>query len=436
MSFSAMRKAAAGGAAEHEEADDAGPPVDVAPKLALAAEGSAGTAPPRDPEAPTSFDEELESDLVDRDIASEAVAPPTRTETEAEMAAGSPSAGGDPGLSGAAPGTTPETEPAAAKETSPESAGSEASETPAPKTPAIDEEELRSFGLDDLTISAIKALSPATAMKVVAEIREKNSSAGKLKDHKDKLEEALAKRAKRPPEAAAGLFSGIASAFQRKSPEARKLDDTERKMSSLDAYLDKSSIRDRVNCLRRQEIVQDANALSADHRRLAAAMQAFNSSLLATPAGQAFENELSAITARRPDLKRADIVAAAKEGRLASMIGDDPLTPHVREAFGDADVRQAWDRISSIGDGIERRGASLMSRMESYEEHFPGETDTEKLHDAVTNAMSGLDKTLQQPLAEDPEAEHSLRQRMAALVKAIQEFVEKLLARFGFGVRP
>lgn len=447
MSFSAMRKAAASATELTEQTGD-GPPLDVAPKLAVAVDTEAMSkdsiikSPETDAsqaattEAPTSFDDELDAVAVTRDIQAEPVAPPTRTEAETEkLSAEPPSAGGDPSTP-ADPTTNSDasSEPIEANARPPEATGKapeSAEESGAtPKSFQVDEEELRGYGLDKLTMDFISGLNAEQARDIVAEIRSKNSFVNDLQKKKGELENLIQARRLSTP-SGGGLFSGVARMFQGRSSEAKALARTDDELGTVQDYLSNQNIRNRVHRLRRQEIVDAANALSVDNKRLSTASQAFNATVLSTPAGQAIEAEIAAITERHPNLSRNDIIAEAKAGTLTTRIGEDTISPHVRTAFDDERVKNAWDKVAAASDVIEAHSESLMSRMQAYEDHFPGSTDTEKLSEAVNDAMNGLEKTFREPMAEDPEATRSLQERLAKLAKMISEFFEKLFSKFG-----
>lgn len=403
-------------------------------------------------EAPTSFDDELGAVAVARDINAEPVEPPTRTEAEIEKA-GEPVAG-DPLLPGELPpeavaADAPSADPVAgdaAAGGSAEGQGEAQAETEAgaeaaaeagtePEPFKIDEDELRSFGLDKPTIDAIVGLSAERARDVIAEIRTKNSFVNDLEKKKGEIENGIRAR-KQSSSGGPGLFGAVAKLFEGPSPEQQALKRTAGDLDQTKDYLGNDNIRARVHKLRRQEIVEAANSLSIDNRRLSAASQAFNAAVLSTPAGQAFEAEVASIAERHPGMSRNDIISAAKTGTLAARIGEDTLSPHVQEIFKDDRVKAAWKRVSTAADAIEAHGETLLTRMQAYEEHFPGATDTEKLSEAVEGALKGTQKTFDEAMMEDPDAERSLRERLAKLAKIVQEFVEKLLAKLGFGPKP
>lgn len=463
MSFSAMRKAAASATEVSEQTED-GPPLDVAPKLLVVADAADAATPTKDstspaadaaPEAPatpdasTSLDDELGAVAVARDIQAEPVEPPTRTEAETEkLAADQGEIGGDPAtpatpVSDTARSATSEVAPASAAASTEAPEATSSAQNGADKTAAgaeksdgtakpfrVDEEELRGYGLDKLTMDSISGLNAEQAYDVVAEIRAKNSFVNDLQKKKSELENAIQSRRLSAP-SGGGLFSAVAKMFQGRSSEERALARTDGELGSVQDYLSNQNIRDRVHRLRRQEIVDAANALSVDNRRLSAASQAFNATVLSTPAGQAIEAEIAAITERHPDLSRNDIITAAKAGTLNARIGENTISSHVRTAFEDERVKRAWDKVAAASDVIETHSESLLSRMQAYEDHFPGSTDTEKLSEAVNDAMSGLEKTLREPMVEDPEATRSLQERLAKLAKMVAEFFEKLLSKFG-----
>jgi hypothetical protein len=461
MSFSAMRKAAALITEQAEQAGD-GPPLDVAPKLSViagpeslvasaaalvepsanaATTAGAPTETSAAADAPTSFDDELNAVAITRDIHAESVAPPTLTEAEVEKAAAATSpVGGDP-LTPGNPITEAAQSAASAtategSATSLEGAGKasgpaeEASAEPDPFK--IDEEELRGYGLDKPTIDAIAGLNIERARDVISEIRSKNSAVNDLQKRKSDLENAITARRVGTP-GGGGVFAALANMFQGPTAEAKALRRTDGELGKVQDYLGNGNIRDRVQTLRRQEIVDAANSLSQDNRRLSAASKAFNTALLSTQAGQAFDAEIEAITARHPDLDRRKVVAMHMDGTLVAKLGADTLTPHVRDAFQDDRVKKAWDKMAATGDAIENRSEALVDRLKNYEEHFPGSTDSEKLQEEVSKAMEGLEKTFGEPMAQNPEDEREWKDRMRKIAKAIQEFIEKLVSVFRKG---
>jgi hypothetical protein len=219
-------------------------------------------------------------------------------------------------------------------------------------------------------------------------------------------------------------------------PEAKAIKKAGEKLEKAEAFLSNDSVRDRVHRLRRQEIEASANDLSSDARRLSAASAALNAAILSTPAGEALETELTSIMERHPTLSRNDIISACKNDTLAGKIGEDTLKPHVGAVFEQESVQNAWDTLSSVGDTIEKRSATLASRLKAYEEQFPGEVDTEKLKETVDEAMNGLQKLAEEPIAEDPKAKDGLYARLAELARKIAEFFEKLFGKAGFGPKP
>ena len=437
MSFSAIRKVEQ---PEHDDQADGPTEAEIAAAAAAAApqlvEAIAPAAEPAasvaatGPTAPASFDDELGSIAVDRDIHIEAVAPPTRTEAEAEKAASEP-VGGDPAVAGEAPAAATETSAAQSGEAAAtETSATETSEEDKPFT--LDEEELRGYGIHASVIATIAGMRPEDARDVVAEIRAKHADIEDARQRKKDAAESAAKHSG----GGGGLFSAVAQMFAPPSPESRAIKQATKEIDAAQAYLSNDSIRDRVHRMRRQEIVDAANGLSSDARRLSAASQSFNDAVRATPAGQAIETEIASIMELHPRMSRNDIISAAKDGSLAAKIGEDTLTPHVRAAFEDPAVRAAWDSVSAVGDTIEKRGATLTERLNAYEEHFPGATDADRLRETMDDAMKGLENTFKEPMAEDPDAPRKLSERLAKLAKMIAEMFEKLLAKLGFGPKP
>lgn len=456
MSFSAMRRKAAATTelAEQAEADES---HDAAPKLAVASL-AAGASPDAIETAvtsattvtiaPASLDDELAAVAVARDINSEPVAPPTQTEAESEKEATAEPApvGGDPILPAepnveANSGVTrvgglphraapPASEGVAAAESaSAEPNERTAEETAEPAPFKIDEEELRGYGIDKATIDTIAGLNIERARDVIAEIRSKNSAVNDLQKKKADLENEITARRVSTP-GGGGIFAAVAHMFRGPSSETKALRLTDGELGKIQDYLSNDNIRNRVHTLRRQEIVDAASSLSLDNRRLSAASKAFNAALLATPAGRAFETEIESITAQHAELDRRKIIAMHMDGTLAAKIGTDPLTPHVRQAFQDDRVKQAWEKMRTAGDAIEKRGEMLADRLKAYEEHFPGAVDGERLREEVSKAMQGVEKTFGEAVTQNPDDERQWMDRMRKLAKAIQEFVEKLLSMF------
>ncbi|MGY3581871.1 hypothetical protein ACVIGB_000058 [Bradyrhizobium sp. USDA 4341] len=414
--------------------------ADQSADISTAAEAVASVemAPPTAEETVSPVDVSLDAALGDipkRDIANETVEPAIQTDEQKESArkAAAEALGADPSMaSSAAPAASSSSETTtsvaeATQEAAPPAAEQSADEKAAPAVEeafVFDAKEAAEMGLPADVVRMIAALPAAQARQFVEGLRAERGAAGTA---------AREEADRRRPRAGGGgggfsLFGGLGSALgaAMRRPKGK---------ADPATLLSPDNIRSRIEELRRTEILDQAARVSRSHAGMTDASKAFNAALLATDAGKAFESKVDELAAAHPEIDRRKIMQMSMNGTLGSAIGSDPLRPLVGEAFKSEPVRKAWNDMERHADGIEKHGKVMLERMKAFEEHFPKSVDTERLNKVVESAMEGIEKGFDEAIAQSPEAKRAWKDRLEALAKQVREFVERLLAKLGFGPR-
>lgn len=380
-------------------------------------------------QADSSIDQELDGIAVERDIAAEAVAPKTKTEEEVEAAAKAAAAtlGADVVVTG-----SPAEAAAASAEEAP---GAGATETQEAATPAeegkedefvLGQKEAAELGIPADLARLIATLPAGQAKQLVEGLRAERSGAAAAKEEKDRP-----RRQSSAPGGGGGfsLFGGLGAAL---GAIARTAKQTKTDPAS---QLSPDNIRARIEEMRRTEILDQAARISNSHVAMTEATKTFNQALLSTDAGKAFETKVGELAAAHPGLDRSKVMAMSMNGTLASAIGSDPLKPLVDEAFKVDAVRNAWDDMERHADAIEKDGKKMLERMKTFEEQFPKSVDTDQLNKVVDDAINGIEKGLDEAIAQSPEAKRAWKERLEELAKQVREFIERLLSKLGFSPR-
>lgn len=190
--------------------------------------------------------------------------------------------------------------------------------------------------------------------------------------------------------------------------------------------------RERIYDIKRNQAVENMLAVGAAGDKLAAKVNEFNTAFLATDAGKQFDRNVSDFASTNGLDREAVLDLVYKQAST------DPRLVAARRqaiaAFEDPSVAAPWKAVNDAQDDLGVRIATMRQDIHDLYRNFPDRMDKSQVESSVRELVTGISGRTPQCAAEHPEdveKRKKLQERLAEMVREIQEAIERIFEVIG-----